>query len=140
MTTRAKGERPIDIVLRSINNSRKPVRVEPWGLTLYFPPLTTATMIAVEERLGIEGVVVGMDGNSQPAETPTARKHRKHVTMLVLQAQLEDGSQAFDTGDVEMLMQKVDFVTMQQLIGAMFSTSMPATTEEAKEDSETTAS
>jgi hypothetical protein len=128
MAKAEKGLRPIDAVMRALNNNRKCVELPAWGgLKLYFPTLTTSALIAVDERLGTPG----------EGENPSARKHRRNILLVISLAQLEDGSQAFDFGDEPVLTQRADYATMQQLIVAMFSSAMPASVDEAKSDSGT---
>lgn len=123
--------RPIDAVIAAHNRSRNKIEVPEWGLDLYFGPLTTSDMIVAEERAGEP-----QDGEGKPVDSPSHRR-QKQLMLLVQKAELEDGTRAFEFGDIEYLKSRADFLVVQRLIAAMYGGALRSV-EEGKAPSETT--
>lgn len=117
--------RAIDKVRGAFMKRRREVHVKEWDLTLFFGPLTTADVDAVEERMES---VEGLD--------PAKRRSEKNLLLLIHKAQNEDGSRAFEFGDKHWLATEADYVVIQRLIGEMYAGAI--TLEEARGKSEAT--
>lgn len=120
--------RAIDAFRKVFRNKRRVVEVPEVGITLYFPALTTAAKIAVAEHMG-----------EKPPETPKeAWEQEVRIVLLIHQAELEDGTKAFAFGDKSYLLEQVDYLLMQRLLGEMYAAGlpdMPKDVEEGKGDS-----
>lgn len=121
MSDESSEQRPIDRIRQKTRDRRQRVEVEDWDLILYFGPLTTADVEAVEASL--------RDDGKDPDEHRTERRLR----LLVEKAELEDGSSAFRPGDVHHLRNEASYVTLQQVIGKMFRAAVDV--DEAKKES-----
>jgi|GEM_PF-1209238 len=121
--------RPIDLIKKARHNNRRSVEVSEWGVTLYFTPLTTNDILAVEERMSEED---GKDPNKNQLE--------KRVYLLIQKAELEDGSRAFTWGDRIELLESAEWAVLQRVIAFMYASSVsgPGTLEDAKKKSEKT--
>jgi len=117
-----KTERPIDSVVRSFDNRRRPIEIPKWGMTLWFGPLVQADLDAVEER--------------EPKN-----RYERQVMLLIMKAELEDGSQAFVWGDKHTLMTKADVVILNTLFAHMYGAAidLEELREKAGKESEKTA-
>jgi len=117
-----KSERPIDQIVRAFDNRRRPIEIPKWDLTLWFGPLVQADLDAVEER------------------EPKSRYERQ-ILLLIMKAELEDGSQAFTWGDKYTLMNKADVVIMNTLVAHMYGAAidLEELREKAGKESEKTA-
>jgi len=128
-----RSPRPIDRIRAAQRNLRKSHTVKEWDMTLYFPPMTYAARNAVAAHMG-----------EKPKDVPSeVWKRREWVTLLVSVAELEDGTKAFDLGDVDLLIETASSAILDQLVGVMFLAGvpdMPQTVEEGKGGSETTPS
>lgn len=121
-------KRPIDRIRASYKGRRRPIEMEDWDLTLYFGPLTTADMEAVEERM-----------RDELGEEPEKHRHTKNLLLLIHKAELEDGSRAFTFGDMHYLKTEADYTKIQRLVAHMYSSSLgPLDPESAKKKSEKT--
>ena len=132
MGVKPKGPATIDAFITAFNNRRKEVDVPEIGIKLYFPPLTTASQIAVAERMG----------QKPESMTELAWRYRRNALLFIHQAQLEDGSRAFEYGHLEHLLQSVDFLLLERLVTEMYAAGMPdapQTVDEGKAGSAQTA-
>ena len=107
----------IDVIRRHTIDTRRAKTISEWHvdgepLVLYFGKVSVEDMEAVAER--------------NPKNT-----FDRNLIMLVSKAQSEDGSPAFDFGDIPFL-RKADFIIVQELINFMYETSY-GSVEEAKE-------
>lgn len=126
-----RSPRTIDKIRAAQRSLRKPHTVKEWGITLFFPPMTYAARNAVAAHMGDKPEDVQDD----------VWKRREWVTLIASVAENEDGSKAFDLGDVDLLIETASAAILDQLVGVMFLAGvpdMPKTVEEGKVDSETT--
>lgn len=126
--------RLIDKVLAHHRASRTKVEVPEWGVDIYFGPLTTSDMIAARARAGSS---TDEDGN--PVVDPGAEEQRRLV-LLVAKAEFEDGTAAFNYGDIEVLKTRAHWSILQRLIAAMYQSSVRTVAEGKDESTSTTSS
>jgi len=116
-----EGPRPIDRIRQATRDRRQRVPVEPWDLVLYFGPLTTSDVEAVEAAMEDDG------------RDPQEHTQERRLRLLIEKAELEDGSRAFRPGDLHHLKSEADYVTLQQVVAKMFTAAVSV--DEAKKDS-----
>lgn len=113
----AKKMRAIDKVRKGVTRRRRkfgPIKL--WdNLELWFGPLTTDDMEAVDSRLVDEGF-----------EDPLAEKnrHRRNILLLIHKAEDKDGSKAFQFGDEHYLRTEADYLIMQTMIAFMYESAI----------------
>lgn len=117
--------RPIDKIRQASRDQRRSIEVEGWGLELFFRPLTTADIEAVDASMRDDG------------KAPEEHRQDRRIRLLVEKAELEDGSRAFRPGDIHHLKQEADYVVLQRVIGFMYKAAVP-TVEAGKDESEGT--
>lgn len=120
------GRRPIDKIRQATRDKRRSIEVEDWDLTLYFAPLTTADVEAIDAAMEDDGI------------DPQKNQHDRRIRQLIEKAELEDGTKAFRPGDAHYLKTEADYMTLQRVIGAMYKSTLPMSEEgidEAKKDS-----
>jgi len=113
--------RPIDRIRQATRDRRQRVPVEPWDLVLYFGPLTTSDVAAVEAAMEDDG------------RDPQEHTQERRLRLLIEKAELEDGSRAFRPGDLHYLKTEADYVTLQQVVAKMFTAAVSV--DEAKKGS-----
>ncbi len=115
--------RPIDKVKQHARvTARRKLQVEEWETDLYFSPLTTNDMIAVAERMGEEGRDVALN------------EYERRVVLVILKAELEDGTKAFEFGDRIELMANGSWPIVNRIVAFIYETSAPSL-EDAKKKS-----
>lgn len=130
--------RVIDRIVQARKATRRPIQVPEWPdengdpTTLYFGVLTHADVQAVRDRL--------RDGGKDPEH----HREEERALLLVSKAEMEDGSRAFEYGDLRTLQSEVAWATYNRLLTFMYQSSFPETSgslDEAKKKSlETTSS
>lgn len=126
----AKTTRAIDAFRGYYRAQTRPFELPEIGLTLHFPPLTTASMQAVADRMG----------NKPEQVSNETWWHEKNVLLLIQQAQLEDGKKAFSFGDKAHLLSEVPYPILQKMVTAMYAAALPdapETVEAGKDGSAT---
>lgn len=130
-TPEPASTRAIDCVIRAAHAQRRAAEVKEWGITLYFPPLTTQAIISAEERMTSK--------YDKEHERTEAYRHERNIILLIQQAEMEDGAPAFSMGDRMTLMQKASFLTLQRLITEMFAAGMPNAAKDVEEGKDSSA-
>lgn len=98
------GLRPIDRVRQAYGGATRSLKIPEWeGMELFFGPLTTADMEAVEER--------------NPKNT-----YDRNIVLLIHKAKDSEGKPLFGMGDKTYLRVEGDFVVLQRIISFMFGT------------------
>lgn len=94
----------IDRVREAAVSALRSITIPEWGdLTLHFGKLTIADQEAVEAR------------------TPKTAYERQLI-MLIHKAKMEDGTPAFQMGDMHYLRNEADFVVVQRIVAFMYQT------------------
>jgi len=109
--------RAIDKVRKGVSRRRRKFGpIKKWNnLELWFGPLTTDDMEAVDLRLINEGCEDPLDEK---------HRHRRNILLLIHKAQDKDGKRAFEFGDEHYLRTEADYLIMQMLIGFMFESAI----------------
>lgn len=109
--------RAIDRVRKGVNRRRRKFGpVKKWdNLELWFGPLNTEDMIAVDARLLDEGF------DDPLAE---ANRHRRNILLLIHKAEDKDGKALFQFGDEHYLRKDADYLILQEIIGFMYESAI----------------
>jgi hypothetical protein len=111
----APPPRLIDIVRRQRQATRRELRIPEWeNQRLFFSRLTVNDM----ETVGARDSKSTLDRN---------------LHLVIVKAELEDGTPAFQTGDLPLLKREADFTVVQRIIDFMFAAAsgLPGSEEEA---------
>lgn len=99
---------------------RRRIEVPEWGVTLYAKPYTLA------DRRRLQSAMARSDEEGFAA-------------LIVYKAEMENGDPAFAREDVPMLLRAAEASVLERVVGQICA-STPATTEDAKKNSDRTAS
>ena len=129
----------IDRIAQIRKETRRSIEVPEWAKegepvpVLYFSVLTTA------DRAAVRGRLLNEDGRD-----PDKHQEEERILLLIQQAELEDGTQAFEWGHKDHLIANCEWSVLNRLVAFMYrSTFSPAAKDlldEAKKKSETTES
>lgn len=124
MADEENGPRFIDKLRERHRRKRREIEVPGMDEVLYATPLTTADVRSVEARMEDRGL------------DPDKNEHERRALILIQKAELEDGSPAFRSGDMNFLLEEVDYITLQRLFAGVMTSTVDL--EEAKKGSATT--
>jgi len=109
--------RPIDKIRRATRDRRRSIEIEAWDLTLYFGPLTTSDVEAVDAAMEDDG------------RDPQSHSQERRIRLLIEKAELEDGSPAFRPGDRHYLYNEADYTLLNQVVAFMYQSAVSSVDE-----------